>query len=290
MRFLRIVTVYNEADIIRRNLEWYIDQGMEIVVLDEGSTDATYAICQEYLGCGIVRLEQRPVAENDPQRALATLWEICDGLDADVVIKADADEFFEAPDPGVGLAEGLAAEFAQGYNLIRFHNVEFWMTERDAPLESDPLRRIRHYSYFSSHLYRACVFHPGINYWEKLGHAPIFPPGMVPRCSPKVFISRHYKFRSLEQGYAKIDRIRPPTGKPTQSIHYLKYRKSPEWFIIPREYLTEYHEDRRWNLTRTYDGGRLNRRELIDYLGLESEDALDRWFASRTFNPGEVPA
>ena len=58
MNIAGMVTVYNEADVIKESLTHLINQGIEPVVLDGGSTDGTYEICQRFLENGKIKLEQ----------------------------------------------------------------------------------------------------------------------------------------------------------------------------------------------------------------------------------------
>ena len=49
MKIVGMVPVHNEADIIKESLTHLINQGIDPVVLDSGSTDGTYEICQGFL-------------------------------------------------------------------------------------------------------------------------------------------------------------------------------------------------------------------------------------------------
>ena len=152
--------------------------------------------------------------------------------------------------------------------------MEFWMTEKDDLREKDFMIRLRYYSYFDSNRYKVFPNLPGLDLVTHIGHRPVFPDSVKIKMSPKGFISRHYKFRSLEQGYRKIKRVRPPKSRPHQSFHYLRFKESPEWFIVPSSKLTLYNEDHKWNLERKFDGGRMSKEELKNYLYPRSE--LDR--------------
>ena len=277
----RIGVVRNEEDIIERNLQWYINEGFPAIILDNGSTDRTYDICRDYLGKGVVYTEQIPFKEHDRELSLKELGYITQISGFEWLLLADADEFYESPMQGEPLRESLVQEIHNGYNIVRFHNIEFWMTEKDNLNEPDLIQRIRHYSYFDSNRYKLFPNAPGIDFWTKLGHAPILPAGMEYKVSPKVHISRHYKFRSVEQGLEKISRIRPPSRRKDISIHYAKFTSNPGFFIIPSNLLNEYSEDGNWNLERTFDGHRMGKQELMNYLGLISDEDFQRWMKSR---------
>jgi len=51
-----MIPVRNNEEIIGEVIEYLISQGLELVVLDNGSTDKTYEICEKYLGRGILKL------------------------------------------------------------------------------------------------------------------------------------------------------------------------------------------------------------------------------------------
>ena len=53
-----IVAAYNESDIIEPVVADLIAQGIQVYFLDDGSTDATAAIAERYVGRGVVRVER----------------------------------------------------------------------------------------------------------------------------------------------------------------------------------------------------------------------------------------
>ncbi len=57
-------------------------------------------------------------------------------------------------------------------------------------------------------MYRAFPNLKGIDIKTKFGHRPIFPPDVNDRPSKKVYISRHYKLRSIKQASYKMKRVR----------------------------------------------------------------------------------
>ncbi len=277
----RIGVVRNEEDIIERNLQWYINKEFPTIILDNGSTDRTYEICRDYQGKGVIHTAQVPFEEHDRELSLKELGVITQRCGFDWLLLADADEFYESPILGEPLKDSLVQEIHKGHNIVQFYNMEFWMTEKDNLSEPDLIQRIRHYSYFDSNRYKLFPNHPNLDFWTKLGHIPILPAGMEYKVSPKVYISRHYKFRSIEQGLQKISRIRPPARRKDISFHYTKFTSDQSFFIISSKLLHEYKEDRNWNLERTFDGHRMSKQELIGYLGLASDEDFQEWLKSR---------
>ncbi|MBI2112948.1 glycosyltransferase family 2 protein [Candidatus Woesearchaeota archaeon] len=168
----RIGVVRDEVDIIDQNIRWYLDQGFPTILLDNGSTDGTYEICQSYRGQGIVRLERVPFDEHDREYSLRELAKLTADSGFKWLLLADADEFYESPVKEERLNQSLEREIQMGYNIVKFHNMEFWMTERDNPEEPDIMKRIRHYSYFDSNRYKLFPNLPGIDFWTKFGHVP----------------------------------------------------------------------------------------------------------------------
>ena len=48
MKIVALIATYNEEDIIKEVIEHLLSQGLEIVLLDNGSTDQTYEICKKF--------------------------------------------------------------------------------------------------------------------------------------------------------------------------------------------------------------------------------------------------
>lgn len=281
MKLVRMLTMYNEEDIIERSIRWYADQGIKSVIVDNGSTDASYGICSRLIGKGVLDLATYATEEYEEAALLDRVLQLAQTHNPDWLLLADADEFYESFCGG-NLKEAIIAESVKGYNAIQFHNMEFWMTVEDNCNEPDIIKRIRHYSYFDSNRFKCYANIPGINISKKLGHAPAFPEQSMMRLSPNKFISRHYKFRSLEQGYRKIGRVRPTKDKPAQNFHYLQFLKTPDFFIIPATRLNVYTEDHNWIIERKFDGNRMSNEEIRKYLGLNTLEELFDWMQKRS--------
>src|SRR5712691_12791263 len=93
-----IIAAYNEADIIGQVVGDLIEQGVQVYLLDDGSTDGTAAAVEPYRGRGLLGVEQvaddgRPSEGFEWERILRRKAQLAGELDADWFIHHDADEF-----------------------------------------------------------------------------------------------------------------------------------------------------------------------------------------------------
>lgn len=68
------ITHLNNAPTLRRSLESIlnqIDEGFEIVVVDQGSTDGSWQMLQEYEKAGVIKLHRQPIRNRGLGRELA---------------------------------------------------------------------------------------------------------------------------------------------------------------------------------------------------------------------------
>ena len=55
-----VLCVRNEQQHIRRAIVDFVSGGIDVAVIDHGSTDATHAIADEFLGAGVVSVDHLP--------------------------------------------------------------------------------------------------------------------------------------------------------------------------------------------------------------------------------------
>lgn len=257
--------VYNEEEIIECSVEHLISEGLELVVLDNGSTDSTNTILRRYLGKGMLEVSILSSRYFELGTLLPALYSLAEKYRPDWLVLSDADMFLESPYKGLSLREAIEHEAAEGYNVIQFDHFEFWMTEKDQDSsERDVRRRLRYYSWVDDYQYRAWKHYPGTSLEKTGGHVPIFPSHVQMKVSPTKFILRHYKFHSLAHGMRQVFEERIPRYAPHEvrkGWHqvYYHFKKDPAYFIIDSEKLTRYENDGRWNGQRKFAGFRKRR-------------------------------
>ena len=258
LRVIATVMVYNEADVIGQLLKHLDRQGIYFVVLDGGSEDGSIEIVQQYRG---LRLLEHRIVRRDSfslKKDLECSLEMARKYHPDWILRNDADEFLESAAGGT-LAQEIANEDHRGYNLIQFNNFEFCLTERELNnRENNVRKKLRFYTYSDDFRYRAWKCNPAVSDHNSGGHYPSYPAGIKVKVSPRKFVMRHYRFRSVQGAMDKVFKNRLPRFAPEERargwhVHYDHFKKDPRFLILDSGKLSRYDEDGRWDLTKRHE-------------------------------------
>ena len=119
---IALLSAYNEEDILGQALDHLIAQGVDVYVLDDGSTDRTAEVAEARLGRGVIKVERRAPGPGPTSMSWTAVLhrkeELAAALHADWFIHHDADEFRESPWPHLTIAEALDEVGRLGYNAI----------------------------------------------------------------------------------------------------------------------------------------------------------------------------
>jgi hypothetical protein len=118
-RPLAIMSAFNEEDVIREVIEDLLEQGCEVIILDNWSTDGTWKILQTLQHTFVDRLTverfpKTPVVRSSWVDILARKEEIALLHPGRWIIHADADELRRSPFSGVDLAHAMYAAQSTG--------------------------------------------------------------------------------------------------------------------------------------------------------------------------------
>jgi glycosyltransferase involved in cell wall biosynthesis len=126
MKVLAVVCVRNEAVHVRRCLSDLIVDGIDVILIDNESTDESVKIAAPFLGNGLIAIESlRWTGCFSLSDQLDCKKRIAAKMPHEWVIHADADEWLRTPDPSVTLLEGIARADKAGYNCINFREFVF---------------------------------------------------------------------------------------------------------------------------------------------------------------------
>src|SRR5215218_8942654 len=206
MRVIALLATYNEERFIAGCLEHLIEQGVQIHLIDNCSSDATVAIAERYLGRGLLGIETLPRrgmfslgAQLERKERLAA------SLDADWFIHVDADEIHIAPRSDRTLAQALEGADEQGFNAVKCLEFTF------APTTEEPDHDHPDYQRTMRSYYPFLPRSPHMRAWKRQrapveltwsgGHRVRFP---VLRVSPEPFRMRHYLFLSVPHAVRKF--------------------------------------------------------------------------------------
>ncbi len=266
MKVIGMLLVYNDEDIISEVIENFLSQELELVVLDNGSTDSTYQICEKFLGKGILQLKQFKtvtfISQHDVLHRI--LYHMALAEKPDWLMRSDSDEFFESGIQNKTLKNAIEQVDSEGFNLIQFDRFDFFMTDDDNESTKSIKEKLTYYSCHGDYLYRAWKNFPGIRMGYAGGHYPIFPEGLTYKIHPKKFVMRHYKFRNKEQAEQKMrgtirgttyDKAKSKENKDVDIIktglnkHITNILKQDYTSKVDHKLLTKYDEDGKWNYT-----------------------------------------
>lgn len=198
---LALVCVRNESLHIRRCLGDLCRDGIDVVLLDNDSTDDTVAQARAFLGRGLLAIERLPWRGVFSLRdQLEAKQRIARAYGHDWLLHVDADEWLCATGSSASLLEGIAQADAAGYNCINFNEFVFVPLRGQNFETAEYAQLMTTYYFFEPYrprLMRAWKRSSGLSNLAGSGH---FLEGGEVRCWPHDFALRHYMMLSEEHG------------------------------------------------------------------------------------------
>lgn len=209
-RVLAVVTGHNERDIVPYTLRRLVDDGLEVVYVDNWSTDGTLDVVASEFSNFVrsVRFPETETKTYDWATLLSYVETVAKSSSADWVIHHDADEIREGPWLGLGLRDSIWNVDRRGFNAINHQVINFRpVSEKpDAGQVGDPAETLVWWQHPSP---RASPVH--VKGWRNMGQRVrlVETGGHEARFSgrrifPYRFLLRHYPLRSPEHARRKI--------------------------------------------------------------------------------------
>ena len=215
MKLVMTLLVRNESDIIRENIEFHLNHGVDqIIVTDNCSADDTLDILREYEKGGVIRIIQEPSLDYNQTRWVTRMAIIArEELGADWIIHNDADEFWY-PDSG-DLKSALISTGVDVCVVERVNMLYPWDAEEDLPWHQrliykmnspfDPVEMKNPYVDKMPHPYFCCMQLPkvacvahGLQEVTQGNHDAVFENEVEKGSCPGILIY-HFPFRSKER-------------------------------------------------------------------------------------------
>lgn len=287
-RVIAIISAFNEGDIIGSVIGHLIDNGIEVYLLDNHSTDDTVDQASRWIERGLLNIEKFPSCSSSQGESTGRYFdwtailrrkeELATELPATWFIHHDADEIRESPWPGLTLKEAILWVDRLGYTAIDFQVVNFVPTDDDFKQGDDPRTYFKYYQ-------DAAQFDKNQLKCWKAGNEPVSLALLGGhevsfsgrRVCPVQFLLRHYPIRSQRHGVRKVFQER--------KTRFLKSERSQHWHLQYDNIKDEHHaftKDpallRRFDLDRARFNLLLPEKLLQDLADrlLKTEGELDR--------------
>jgi hypothetical protein len=253
-RVAAIMTAFNEGDVIDHAIRALVEDGVDVYVIDNCSTDDTVEQAESWLGRGVLKVERFPDDAGGPDRArgeymwrelLTRVEQVAHGLDHDWFLFVNPDEFRESPWPDLDLVDGLGFVDALGYSAINFELFDFQPIDDDFVPGTDVREHIRMYetgAQFNALQIKGWKAHPEAELAWSGGHDTRFPGR---RLFPIPFILRHYGLRGETHGRRKVFGERMPRFTQEERadgwhVQYDAYLSGEKTFLRDPATLVEY--------------------------------------------------
>ena len=214
---LAITCVRNEVLHICRCLDSLISSGLEVRLIDHGSTDGTREIAESYLGRGLVAIDDLPWEGSfSLTDQLNAKQKIAVASKHDWILHCDADEWLVSTTEGQSLIDGLAEANEAGFNCVNFHEIVFIPLPGENYEQEDYAKQMNTYYFFQPsypRLNRAWRRDSGLDNRQSGGH---HLSGEHLKRYPIDFVLRHYIALSQEhvrrkyvgRCFSDVDRVK----------------------------------------------------------------------------------
>lgn len=208
MNITAIVCARNEFPYLQHVLPYLAGEGIEVVLIDNGSSDETLDAVRDGKFPNVVQVEGFPYTGTfDLSAQMAIKARLADTLKADWLIHQDADEILHGPDGWGRLRDHIETAHLGGFNVVNFN--EFVMLPAD-PERDDILHNNSNYYFFEPRPLRL------MRAWKRSadlksgnGHSLRGPDVNV---YPRRMILKHFIVRSQQHAFDKyLHRTFSPT-------------------------------------------------------------------------------
>jgi glycosyltransferase involved in cell wall biosynthesis len=201
---LAVICIRNEAVHVRRCLSDFIRSGIEVHLIDNGSTDGSIEIAKDFLGRGLIGIEHLPwTGDFSLSDQLRAKERVIAKASHDWIIHADADEWLCSPVDGQSLLDGIVEADAEGCTAVNFHEIVFVPLSGEDFDAEDYSSRMSNYYFFQPNyprLNRAWNRRANLTNARAGGHK-LSGDGL--KLFGRDFILRHYIALSEEQARKK---------------------------------------------------------------------------------------
>ena len=246
-----IITLYNDAEIIDQVIDHLLQQGVDVHIVDNWSSDGGYELVKsksaKTTGLSYERYPIKKPKYYEWEKLLLRVDDIAAEGSYDWYLHHDADELRLSPWPGISLRQAISFVDSRGYNALDFTVLDFRPTKDGFGKEGKLEEFFTHCEFGKrpGHFVQKKAWKSAgkkVGLAETGGHEVIFENR---RTYPLKFITKHYPLRSTKQAQRKIfserlPRLSPAEKKKGWHIHYDSFGQKDN-FIWPEEMLLQFY-------------------------------------------------
>lgn len=203
MNIVAIIAVRNELVYLREVIPYLDGERIEVIILDNDSTDGTLEALSRAAYPNVRRVERLPFNGTfDLTAQLEAKARLAARIEVDWIIHQDADEILQSPTEWGGLRRSIESADANGFNVMNFN--ELVMLPSD-PAVDDFLHNNSRYYFFEPRplrLMRAWKKSAGLANIRSGGHA-LGADGADVVVSPMRMLLKHFIVRSQRHAFDK---------------------------------------------------------------------------------------
>lgn len=232
LRIAVILAVRNEAALLKVLMPILAGQGLDIVIIDNDSTDDTEAVVRDNPLLAYQRLPFPGYFSLGQQ--LEAKKRVIGSLDHDWIVHQDGDEVLQHADPGRSLRDAITEADTSGFNTLNFNEFCF-LAEPDMDYVGrdyvTEMRRYYHFRPFPNRLHRAWKRTADLDNTHSLGHKV---KGREVKIAPQDHVLRHYIALSQDQVLAKYQHRVFDAAELEKGFHWNRVGLTPESLKLPK--------------------------------------------------------
>jgi glycosyltransferase involved in cell wall biosynthesis len=161
MKITAILVVRNEHLYIEKTIKYLIDEGIDIAIIDNESSDGTLEICNKYYPNHVKIIKNLPYSGDfNLQEHIAAGKALANEIETDWLISQAADERLCSDIEGESLSEAIHRIDKAGFDSINFEEFVFIYENREIRYENTDFHHLMKRYYFyeprKNRLIRAC--------------------------------------------------------------------------------------------------------------------------------------
>jgi hypothetical protein len=243
-KVIALMATYNEEDIVRQSIIKLVNQGINVYVIDNWSTDSTYQILKELESKKIIEGSERFPPEGPNQyfenvKIYEREGEVAKNLKADWFMVNDVDEIIKSPWINIKLKDAIYLVDKMGYNAIDHTLLNFQPVNNDFLKDQDFEQSLNYFDFGKrrEHFTQVRTWKNSKIKKATLGDIVVFKGRKI---LPYKFLLKHYPIRSQSHGEKKVFRERkarfcPEDVKKGMNIHYDKYQPGCSFLANPND-------------------------------------------------------